>query len=56
MLSGYEIVPGRPLKGGILASFSALMMHVPVEVPAKGAPTVTLDTEPFELNVIEVVA
>jgi hypothetical protein len=54
-LTGCEIVPGSPLNGAIRASFSAPMMHVPVDEPENGAPTVTLEMDPLASNVIAAV-
>jgi hypothetical protein len=49
------MVPGRPLNGATFACFSAAMMHVPVLEPEKGAPTVAVETVPFDSKVIAAV-
>jgi hypothetical protein len=44
-------VPGKPANGGIFACLNAVTMHVPVDVPANGAPIVTLETLPLDSKV-----
>ena len=56
MLMTLLTVRGKPLNGGTLTRFIALLMHVPLDVPAKGGSLmVALATLPLGSNVTEIV-
>ena len=50
---GVDTVPGKPENGGMVARLSTWMMHVPVDVPAKGGLTVALAARPLGSNMTD---